>query len=303
MSSQLDRDLRRIVDEGAPALTLDDLVGRAPRHRSAATTVLVATAVVVIAIATVATGVWLGDRSDTSPARPPSVAFPLAELPEGVSVRQVGPREVFVVRRGTTVTVFDTNVQHLPGERALWWCPAEHVFASPTHAELFDADGKAIGGPAVVGLDRLPVHVRGTTVTIASRPLLRGDQLNSQTSALGQLIGPWNTGPGSFCEHPLEANSQVDESVLFVTALPNIKFDSREYSVPAGRVEIRYLGAAGMTFTFDDPRLRHCFLSTGMPPDVCHVTLAPGRYRVSSTIPGHREAGMEATIVAEPKAR
>ena len=299
MSSQLDHDLRRLIDEGAPPLTLEDIVGRSPHRRSPVTTALVASAIVVMIVAvTVAVGLWIDGGRDTPPAKPPSLVLPLVDLPEGVSVRHVGAREVFVVRHGDKVTVFDTDVHHLPGERALWWCPDEQVFASPTHAELFDANGHAIGGPAVVGLDRLPVHVQSGTVTIGSRPLIRGARLNAQTSQLGEGPAAWDTGPGSFCDRPLKADSQVRESVLFIAALPTIKFDATEYEVPAGRVEIRFFGARGITFTFDDARLRHCTLSSALPPDVCRVTLAPGRYLVYDTVPGHRAAGYEATIVA-----
>jgi hypothetical protein len=48
------------------------------------------------------------------------------------------------------------SAQHLPGER-LWWCPDEKVFVSPSHGELFGANGHYLAGPASRDLDRATV--------------------------------------------------------------------------------------------------------------------------------------------------
>ncbi|HEX5587408.1 MAG TPA: hypothetical protein VFZ17_08880 [Acidimicrobiia bacterium] len=301
MSSRLDEELRRIVDEGAPPLTLDDVVGRPTLRRSAPATALLAAAVIVVIAIVVAAGVSLRSGNDVTAIRPGVVELPLSELPEGVSVRHVGWREVFVVRHRAKITVFDTDVHHLVGERGLWWCPNEEVFVSPTHAELFDRDGRAIGGPAIAGLDRIPTRVHGGTVVIGSHRLIPGPMPNLHTSLLGQGGGDWDSGPGSFCDQALKANSAARISVLYIEALQTLGFDSKEYSVPAGRLEIRYFGAAGIPFTFDDPKLRRqCELSarTTNEVDRCRVTLQPGRYLVYDPIGSHRAAGLEATIVA-----
>lgn len=302
MATEIDRSLRTIVDEGAPPVRLDEVTGRARRARSGPAAALVAVVVMVVVVVLTVSVLVLADRNDGSVQRPASTTVPLARVPEGVSVQHVGSREVFVRRQGDDVTVFDTNVQHLPTERTLWWCPDEQVFASPTHAELFDADGRAIGGPARAGLDRLPVTVQDGRVTIRSTPWIQDRRGNRQSSDLGQGPAGWATGPGSFCNGALEAGSPVVRSILYVTALGTIGYDSGEYHVPAGPVEIRVRGAAGQTFGFlgDAELRRKCGdLTTTGPPDTCRVTLPKGRYRVGSTIPSHREAGMVTTIVAD----
>jgi hypothetical protein len=91
----------------------------------------------------------------------------------------------------------------------------------------------------------------------------------------------------------------VRATVLHVEALASVKYDKSVYEVPAGPVEIRFTGASGILFTFDDPRYRHCLLATddGGPP-ACRVNLTPGDYLVYDSVPGHRRAGYEAIIRA-----
>jgi nitrite reductase/ring-hydroxylating ferredoxin subunit len=229
------------------------------------------------------------------------VSVPLAQVPAGVTVQQFGNRLAFVVRDGDRFTVFDTNVQHLRGENGLWWCPKEQIFVAPTHAETFTRSGKAIGGPAAAGLDRFRATVRHDRLSIDPTHVLRGTKGNAQTAA-GQIrgndVGPWDSGPGSFCDGAFKANNAATPtSVLDVTALATLEYDKKIYDVPAGLIEIRLSGADGITFTFDDPRYRYCLLAPEPGArHTCRVALSPGDYLVYDTVPGHRQAGEEATI-------
>jgi hypothetical protein len=86
-------------------------------------------------------------------------------------------------------------------------------------------------------------------------------------------------------------------TVLHVEALASAHYDKTVYEVPAGPVEIRFKGAAGILFTFDDSRFRHCLLATdGDGPHACRVNLTAGDYLVYDSVPGHQQAGYEATI-------
>jgi hypothetical protein len=135
-------------------------------------------------------------------ARSP-VRLPLDSVPHGVSPRAVGGRPVFLVRDGRHVTTFLTDVHHLPGEKTLLYCPTERVFASPTHAEVFDEAGAIVGGPAQRGLDRFKTTIAGDTVTVHLKDIIRGstahDESLAPAAAAASAGPPWNTGPGSFC--------------------------------------------------------------------------------------------------------
>jgi nitrite reductase/ring-hydroxylating ferredoxin subunit len=98
----------------------------------------------------------------------------LDSLPEGVSHHQIEGVAVFLVRNGRQVDGFLDSTQHLPGEH-LWWCVDEEVFLAPWHAELFNADGQLIEGPAFRDLDRVRVTVAADgVVKVGPRHLLRG---------------------------------------------------------------------------------------------------------------------------------
>ena len=130
------------------------------------------------------------------------VTLPLESVPQGVSARTVGGRSIYLERDGTHVTTFLTDVHHLPGERALWYCPQQHVFASPLHGETFNEAGAIVGGPAERGLDRFRTAVRNGTVTVHLSDIIRGSGTRADTSAsAAQAASPseWNTDPKSFC--------------------------------------------------------------------------------------------------------
>jgi hypothetical protein len=104
------------------------------------------------------------------------------------------------------------------------------------------------------------------------------------------------------CQNPLKAaNAAKPTAVLHVRALATARFDRSEYTVPAGLLEIRYTGATGLTFTFDDPRYRYCLLDTDRGGvHTCRVLLDAGDYVVYDSVPGHQAAGLQATIHVEP---
>jgi nitrite reductase/ring-hydroxylating ferredoxin subunit len=143
-----------------------------------------------------------------TPSRSPGagdVEIPLSAVPAGVSARTVGARPVFLVRRGSSVTAFLTNVHHIPGEHVLWWCPNEQLFVSPTHAEAFDADGTVIGGPTQRGLDRLATTSEAGSVTVHTRRVMLGSTVRRDRSPAPGLgaVGGWNSGPLPFCSGPI----------------------------------------------------------------------------------------------------
>lgn len=143
---------------------------------------------------------------DGTPIHEPGQPIPLDAIPEGVSAHRLGDLRVFIVRDGNDVTVFDTDIQHQPGEGHLWWCPNERVFAAPAHGELFDARGRYLAGPAARGLTTLPATVRDNVVRIdleGTPGASRGPESAELPAGYADGDRAWNTGPGSFCDAPL----------------------------------------------------------------------------------------------------
>jgi len=86
---------------------------------------------------------------------------------------------------------------------------------------------------------------------------------------------------------------------LTITALPSLTYQVNEFTVPAGIIEISFTSAGGShTLAFDDPRFRGFELAVPEGPVRGKVELKPGTYIIYCSIPGHREAGEQATITA-----
>ena len=86
---------------------------------------------------------------------------------------------------------------------------------------------------------------------------------------------------------------------LEVDALPSLSFQAKDFSVPAGIIQINYNDLGGThTLTFTDPKLSGFQLAVPQGPKTGKVDLKAGTYTIYCTIPGHRAAGMQATVTA-----
>jgi plastocyanin len=93
-------------------------------------------------------------------------------------------------------------------------------------------------------------------------------------------------------------------ATLEVDALPSLSFQSKDFTVPAGIVQINYVNLGGThTLVFDNPKLSGFQLSVPHGQASGKVKLDPGTYTIYCTIPGHRQAGEQATITVTPQSR
>jgi plastocyanin len=87
------------------------------------------------------------------------------------------------------------------------------------------------------------------------------------------------------------------KATVDVRVTPNaLAFEATSYTAPAGIVRIDYSGYPGHTLAIRDARFDGFLLSTSAAPHSGKVDLAPGRYVLYCTIPGHAAAGMTALL-------
>lgn len=84
-----------------------------------------------------------------------------------------------------------------------------------------------------------------------------------------------------------------------VDALPTLKFQSDTFETKAGINEINYIDEGGThNLLFAEPEFAGFELRVP-PTDKGKIDLKPGSYTIFCNIPGHRAAGMEATLTVK----
>jgi plastocyanin len=141
---------------------------------------------------------------------------------------------------------------------------------------------------------------------ISSRPRLRTSTLVMLVSTLFVLViasGLTTIGPSEEKEAASTGFVQPTgpaKSTVSVTALPELKFDKTDYTAQAGVVQLDYVDGGGThTLLIDDPKFNGFQLAVPGGPKTGKVDLAPGKYTIYCNIPGHRQAGMQATITVQ----
>ena len=108
--------------------------------------------------------------------------------------------------------------------------------------------------------------------------------------SLGPSLDSGEAGGGGYVEPTGKTTSDV-------AALSTIKFNATEYSATKGIVQFNYSGATGHTLAIQDPKFDGFLLTTDAGgPKSGKVQLAPGKYTLYCTVPGHEAQGMKATL-------
>jgi plastocyanin len=93
-------------------------------------------------------------------------------------------------------------------------------------------------------------------------------------------------------------------NTLEIDALPELSFQAKSFNVPAGVNLIKYNDKGGThTLVFDGTEVPGFMLNVPQGQNASKVELKQGQtYTVFCTIPGHRAAGMQASIIVGPPA-
>jgi plastocyanin len=143
------------------------------------------------------------------------------------------------------------------------------------------AGGAAISATPRLRSSTLVMGLSGFAVLVLSAGLLSLGPSEPKESSAGGFKPP--AGP------PV--------ATLDVEALPSLSFQATAFSVPSGVIQVNYIDGGGThTLLFTDPKLSGFELKVPQGPKTGKVQLNPGTYTIYCSIPGHRAAGMQATV-------
>jgi uncharacterized cupredoxin-like copper-binding protein len=170
-------------------------------------------------------------------------------------------------------------------------------------SRIFLAAGST--GAIVLGA-ALIVLILGGAAAISAAPRLRTSSIVMLVSAVfvvvisaGLVAAPASvestSGPSGYVppKGPPVATLEVD-------ALGNLTFDKKAYTVPAGIIQLNYVSKDGAhNLSFDPPGPQINLNVPGNGTVSTKVLLKAGTYVIYCNLPGHRAAGMEATLTAQ----
>jgi len=169
-------------------------------------------------------------------------------------------------------------------------------------SRIFLAASQGDSTPAVVAAIIVTLSILVGATVIAAIPTLRTSTLVLTVCAIAALVllsGSLVLGSAENKEVKSAEPPGPAINTLEVLA-SNFKFQAKDFPVPAGINEIKYVTEEGShTLVFAEPEFSYVNLSVPGGKDAAKVTLVEGNtYTIFCTIPGHRAAGMEATITA-----
>jgi len=164
------------------------------------------------------------------------------------------------------------------------------------------------GAASVVTAVLVTLGILGGAAVISASPRLRSSTLTMTVAMLlvavvsaGLItLGPSEDkgkGAGAAYKQP----KGPPTATLEVDALPSLSFQSDEFTVPGGILEINYVDKGGShTLVFEEQDFAGFQLAVPDGPKKGKVEIKEGEYTIYCSIPGHRAAGMEAKVVITP---
>jgi hypothetical protein len=153
----------------------------------------------------------------------------------------------------------------------------------------------------------ITVGILAGGAAISASPRLRSSTLVLVLAGFMVLVlsaGLLSLGPSEAEEEAgggFQQPSGPPVATLEVDALTSLTFQATEFSVPAGIIQINYVGdcpgcGGSHTLLFTDPQFSGFQLAVPRGQKSGKVNLKPGAYTIYCNLPGHRAAGMEATV-------
>jgi plastocyanin len=174
-------------------------------------------------------------------------------------------------------------------------------------SRVFLAGGSGAGSVVIAAI--VTVAILTGAAVLSAMPQLRSSTLTMTVTLLIVIV----MGAGMISLGPSEPHGEGGEggyhepegdpnSELAVDALPSLSFQSDEFTVPGGILQLDYIGKGGNhTLVFEEQEFRGFELAvSGDETDQGKVEIAEGDYVIYCDVPGHRAAGMEADLVITP---
>lgn len=167
-------------------------------------------------------------------------------------------------------------------------------------SRVFLAASQDNSAPAVVAAIVVTLSILIGATVIAAIPTLRTSSLVLMVCGIAALVllaGSLVLGSAENKEAKSAEPPGPAINTLVVSA-SDFQFQAKNFDVPAGINEIKYVSTEGShTLAFDEPQFSYVNLSAPSGKNTSKATFVEGQtYKIYCTISGHRALGMEATI-------
>src|SRR6476469_6869529 len=172
-------------------------------------------------------------------------------------------------------------------------------------SRIFLAASQDDSDPAVIAVTVITLGILFGATFVAAVPKLRTSSLVltlAGVCALVLLSGSLTLGAAENKEAQSAEPLAKADNTLQVDA-SNFHFQADNFDIPAGIVEIKYVSLEGShTLAFDEPQFSYVSLAVPGGKDAAKIEAVQGqKYTIYCTLPGHRTAGMQATLTVGPK--